>query len=195
MNEYQEFAEPYLIGIGVRFRPEAWRDSYNARDKAVKKYAWAIPNDEAIAECVKFSPLIEIGAGLGYWAKLISEAGGDIIAFDAWVMRSGPCFKRNKITKQEGLWFDVEYGNEHWVKDHPDRTLFLCWPPYNTSMALNCLTHYRGNDLIYVGESWGGCCGCEEFGDKLKNEWKVVKNITIPQWDGLHDFFCVYERK
>jgi hypothetical protein len=45
-------------------------------------YAWAIPNPEAIATLVQHSPLIEIGAGRGYWAALAAAEGADILAFD-----------------------------------------------------------------------------------------------------------------
>src|SRR3954447_23075729 len=44
------------------------------------KYAWAVPNEEAIDVLVEHSPLIEVGAGRGYWARLAAEAGADIIA-------------------------------------------------------------------------------------------------------------------
>ena len=51
-------------------------------EKYTQKYAWAIPNDDALMEIAKCTPLIEIGAGTGYWAWLLRQLGVDILAFD-----------------------------------------------------------------------------------------------------------------
>ena len=49
-----------------------------------KKYAWAIPDERALQILASFSPLIEIGAGRGYWARLLRDQGVDILAFDKY---------------------------------------------------------------------------------------------------------------
>ena len=49
-----------------------------------KKYAWAIPDERALHILARFSPLIELGAGRGYWARLLRDRGVDIIAFDKY---------------------------------------------------------------------------------------------------------------
>ena len=38
---------------------------FQERDRLVVKYAWAIPNDEAIKTLVEHSPIVEIGCGTG----------------------------------------------------------------------------------------------------------------------------------
>jgi hypothetical protein len=35
----------------------------------VKQYAWAVPDDKALNILREFSPLVEVGAGKGYWAR------------------------------------------------------------------------------------------------------------------------------
>ena len=52
------------------------------RHDLTRQFSFAIPNEETLKEIIKYSPLIEIGAGNGYWAYLIDKFGGDIIAFD-----------------------------------------------------------------------------------------------------------------
>lgn len=54
-----------------------------ARDRLVARYSWAIPNAAALRALAAAAPLIEIGAGNGYWAYLLRQLGVDILAFDA----------------------------------------------------------------------------------------------------------------
>lgn len=153
--------------------------SYDERHKLVEKYAWAIPNQEAIECIVKHSPVIELGAGTGYWAKLVKEAGGDINAYD---------------TKPRGpnvvAWYDPkELGN------FDNLTLFLCWPPYATSMAFNYLSSFKGKKVIYIGEGNGGCTADDSFHELLESDFEEIEMIEIPQWYGMHDYLSVWSRK
>lgn len=169
--------------------PNGW-NSFHFRTDFVREYAWAIPNQTAIREIVKHSPLIEIGAGTGYWAKLISEAGGNIIAFD----KKPPSSNKNEY-RHTKMYFNVQRGRWSKIKKHPDRTLFLCWPPYKTRMASDCLKTYKGNSFIFIGESWGGCNGDDEFWDIVNSNWEMLNSVDIPKWSGMHDYLMVFKRK
>jgi hypothetical protein len=50
-----------------------------------RKYSWAIPDERALNILGKFAPLIEIGAGSGFWARLLRDRGFDILAFDKYI--------------------------------------------------------------------------------------------------------------
>jgi methylase of polypeptide subunit release factors len=53
------------------------------RDSLVKKYSWAIPDTKALGSIVSLGkPIIEMGCGTGYWARLLHDKGADIIAYD-----------------------------------------------------------------------------------------------------------------
>jgi hypothetical protein len=42
-------------------------DLFSAEDEqAMEQYAWAIPDDRALAICQAFAPIVEMGAGAGY---------------------------------------------------------------------------------------------------------------------------------
>jgi len=78
-----KIANPYL----EEFEQGKYNDLYHCvgskeRFALTKHYSWAIPNQEAIDYLVSQSPIIEMGAGTGYWSKLISDSGGEVIAFD-----------------------------------------------------------------------------------------------------------------
>ena len=41
---------------------------WDARKDAVQQYAWAVPTEEALDVLSEHAPLVEVGAGSGYWA-------------------------------------------------------------------------------------------------------------------------------
>lgn len=163
--------------------------SFSNRNKLVSKYAWAIPNEEALQVLVDYSPIIEIGAGTGYWAYLAKNMGANIICYDNFL-------GDENHYKHFVTWVDVYKGNEKILKKHKNehRTLFLCWPPYGDKMAFNCVKFFEGDTIIYIGEGVDGCNGDENYHNHLFNYWKVEKTVGIPQWWGLHDLLTVYKR-
>jgi hypothetical protein len=185
MNEYlKEFHESDVDSWGLR--------SYQARKCCIEKYGFAIPTPRVIEKIASYGRIIEVGAGTGYWAKLISEAGGDIIALDKAPVETGE--NRYKFRQS---WFPVQKGGPHDLRCHADRVLFLCWPSYSTPFGAECLREYQGDTFLYVGEGPGGCCGDEDFWELLDKEWEgsCDSYISIPQWESIHDFFTAYRRK
>ena len=165
---------------------DVFASSFSTRRELVVKYAWAVPDDEAISILLKHSPLVEICAGTGYWAKLVLESGGDILPFDI----SPP----GKIKNEFGhfhQWTSIGQADETIVSKFPSRTLFICWPPMS-DVVESALLNYDGNTVIYVGEPEGGCTG---WSDELNTDWTPSEEYIIPQWDGVHDVLIVYKRK
>jgi hypothetical protein len=167
---------------------------FAARDYACGHWAWAVPNEEAIAMLVRHSPIVEIGAGTGYWARLAAQAGADIVAYDSRVGQKGRRTRRGTCWVAKcGAYFPVRRGGSYMVRYHRRRTLFLCWPPYKSRMAEKALAGYQGRKVIYIGEN-GGCTASDEFHAMLEREWEMVDVIRIPQWHGIHDRMEVYQR-
>lgn len=156
---------------------------FESRRRLRLKYAFAIPNDDALRKIAKYSPIVEIGAGKGYWANLLSLRGVDIVAYDNW---------KNLKRKR---WFDVQYSDESVVKQHGDRTLFLCWPPNDNEMAFNALKQYTGETVIYIGEEKDGCTGTNSFFKFLKKNFNEKEKIEIPKWPQMHDSMTIFKRK
>jgi len=170
---------------------DKFRALYEGRRRLCAKYSWAIPNDEAISECVVRSPLVEMGAGTGYWARLIKEAGGDIVAYDMQPVRYLNYYHRT--VEFTPTFFNVKKGLPTQLRKYKGRTLLLCWPPYNDYMAFESILHYKGDTLIFIGEEYG-CTGDSLFFDILRRNWKCVKHVRIPTWEGIHDMLYVYKR-
>ncbi|TYZ66714.1 hypothetical protein PybrP1_000853 [[Pythium] brassicae (nom. inval.)] len=59
---------------------------YAALDVSVAmKYSWAIPDERALRIIKHYGPIVEMGAGNGYWGKLLQLRGVDIICYDLHV--------------------------------------------------------------------------------------------------------------
>lgn len=181
---------PYLQRcMQLNSERKEWFQISDAREAMVKDYAWAIPNDAAIKLLVEYSPIVELGAGSGYWAHLVSKNGGDIVAYDKHPVGS----KKADYTFNQ-KWFDVQVGHVVSIKKHSSRTLFLCWPPYADDFALRCLRAYQGEFLISVDECLGGCVADEGYFEELEANWTLVKEIKIPTWRGIEDSMTLYQR-
>lgn len=161
------------------------------RTDMCKTYSWAIPTEEALQVLVEFSPIVEMGAGTGYWAALATDRGADVLAFDL----HPPPSEANHWHRETKMWFPVSRGGVPRVRIHTKRTLFLCWPPYASDFADRCLRSYRGQHVIYVGEGFDGCTGDDRFHWRLEREWSLIREVDIPQWWGIHDRMYVYRRK
>jgi hypothetical protein len=104
-----------------------------------------MPPRAEIQTLVEHSPIVEIGAGTGYWARLATEAGADIVAYDS----RPPVAGRKKVVawaEETGTYFPVRRGGPGMVRFHQDRTLFLCWPPHGHDMAIDSLRRYEGGN-------------------------------------------------
>lgn len=173
------------------FDPRYFRD-YELRERYCKINSWAVPCSAAIARILDLGPIVEMGAGTGYWAKWITECGGDIVAYDEKPHRG------NHWCDPSAKHFKVKKGSFEKLSDYSNRTrtLFLCWPPYDTSFAADCLKAYRGDTLVFVGEGSGGCTGDDAFFNMLDGKSWVEsgETVRIPQWYGIHDYLFVYRR-
>lgn len=192
----KKLTNPYLQQFNSLVTPEVkanWsieRDVqlHQKRVDLTKEYSFAIPNRKAIRAIADMSPVVEIGAGTGYWASLVAQAGGRIEAFDRALVRNGYKFKTHHHPVKEGTETVLDNYDQAW-------TLLLCWPCYNEPFAFNALSRFRGDNLVYVGEWAGGCCGCDLFHDMLNTCWEIINEIDIPQWPFIRDRMYIYRRK
>ena len=145
-------------------------------------WSCAVPSPNIIEEILPFSPLVEVGAGNGYWANLINQAGGEITAFD------------------EGIDYQAKYFEVRNIKDadyslFQNHTLLLIWPSDGLDWAYELLKNYEWNRLIYIGEGRSGRMACSRFFDILDKEYVLEKRIPMRRYPGWSDSFHVYIRK
>jgi hypothetical protein len=160
--------------------PERMRE---VRRRLVWAFSWAIPSQEAIRAVAAHGPLIEIGAGTGYWAWLLGQAGADVLAYD-------------RAVDAPPHWTLVERGGAERVSEHSGRTLLLCWPPMDDPMAAMCLERYRGERVISVGERGEGArTGDARFRELLAQGFIEEQGVELPRWPGYRDEVVVYRRR
>ncbi len=175
-------------------------------------FAWAIPDGPALALVTQYSPLLECGAGTGYWAALLARHGADVLASD--VAPPGRTAPRGRPTGPASAavaanpfhgahrpWTEVEQLDAaRAVRAHPGRVLLLCWPPYDDdSASYAALRAYRGDVLLYVGDISGpdgmpGATGTARFHRELALNWTPTEWAALPNWPGLADRLVVYRR-
>ena len=96
--------------------------TYQLRNDLASQYAWAVPTPEALQIIAKYQPLIEMGAGTGYWAYLLQQIGVDIEAYDIFPYSNRWCKRK---------WFNIKMGVPKILRwQSYKKNLFLCWPPY-----------------------------------------------------------------
>lgn len=166
------------------------------RDQMVREFSWAIASPDALDFVAEHAPpagLVEIGAGTGYWAYLLSQRGVSVRAYDTHPPSQDR--QENHWHGNTSQWHPVRRSSSYVAKKHPQRALFLCWPPYNTPMASLALSFYQqagGTRLIYIGESESGCTGDQDFHQMLDG-LELAASHAVPQWSGVHDWIQVYD--
>ena len=193
-------------------RGELWESLVEDGDALRKEYAWAIPDERALAVVTAYGPIVEVGAGKGYWAALLQARGVDVLAYDA---KPAP-----------DAFADVRLGGPSAVSRHKDRALFLCYPDDDVradlsdddeeeddddeeeapSLALDCLRAYRGDTVVVVGESlvgggsllraaapWGRSCD-SLFQVELAATFHCLLVAALPRWPFSTDCVQVWRR-
>jgi hypothetical protein len=152
----------------------------SVRKKLIWAYSWAVPSLEAILAIAELSPIVELGAGSGYWAWLLRQAGAEVIALD-------------QNAEAPPHWTAVQSGNAGQLSAYGKRNLFLCWPSYQEPMAAEALIASTGGWIAYVGEM-NGRTADEEFHRLLKQNFALRREIEIPCWPGFRDRLYIFEK-
>jgi hypothetical protein len=113
-----------------------------------QRYSYVLPDDRSLAALASLGPLVEVGAGTGYWACRLRARGVDIVAIDD----APPDGERtNRYHARTATWTEVLAGDHTELMRYSDRALFLCWPPLFSRLG-ECLTYYRGALVAVVGD-------------------------------------------
>lgn len=160
-------------------------------------YAYAIPSPETLKWATEFcenSPVVELGAGRGYWAAQLSQCG---ITVDAYDVEPPDTADNVSFTRENGLqttWHAVEdLGSFNEAdRDWSSTVLFLCWPPgWGDRMASAALDRFEkagGRKLLFIGEPKGGKTGDDEFFDSLSANWEATtEDSQFVSWWNLND--------
>lgn len=171
--------------------PSGYLSHHDVRDAATMVWSFAIPTADALDVIASAAPVVEVGAGTGYWARLLRDRGVDVVAYDDF----GESY--HKWFPGMDPWTEVERADAAIAAArHPDRTLLMVWPPM-TDMAARAFTAYAkagGKRMVYVGEERSGCTASSDFWHALATSgWHETARVDLPQWPGIHDYLTAYE--
>lgn len=158
--------------------------------------SWSIATAEVakqISDIVKGMNIHGIYSGSGLWEKLIScYHDKPVVATDIKGNNVKQLRFRNIIESKASDSIDM-------IDDVPNTCLFMSWPTYQCEDVTEAVTKYRkkgGKKIIFIGEGYGDCTGCDSLWEEEFNEhWDEEEYIMIPQWDGLHDYVQIYVLK
>ena len=163
---------------------------YALRRPAIRNVGFALICAEIIEHLRPLAPLVEIGAGSGFWTATLKAAGLDVIGTD-------PCGDdyATAIVHAEHAELQRLTGVEA-VRAYPDRNVLCVWPSLGDAWcreAVAAMAHDR--TLALVGE-WNGCTADEALFEMLSADpWEEIGGFTLPQWPGIHDRLTLHRRK
>jgi hypothetical protein len=163
------------------------------RRELASLFSWAIPTEQALDTLARYAPLVECGAGMGYWTALLQSRGVDAIAYD--LVPPGAKQRNQYHRARRRPWTEIRRGSSvDAARQHRDRALVLCWPPYDDDNAsYAALRAYRGDMVVYIGER-EGATGSVRFHRELKRNWTIAEELELPHWPRLSDRLMVYRR-
>lgn len=165
---------------------ESMMSLHRQRDYFIGEFGFAIACLEALAAIIAGGPLVEIGAGTGYWSRLIFALGGDVVASDT--------FADNYLGWAHGAYFPMlRMAGKTAVRRHPERNVLCVWPSLGATWFRQALKAMRvGRRLFYVEED----CTADDSARGLLADFFVEEDsIRIPCWPGMHDRLTIYRKR
>ncbi|KAK9904746.1 hypothetical protein WJX75_001738 [Coccomyxa subellipsoidea] len=164
-----------------------WRQS----GRECHLYAYAPYTREAMDALAERAPLVEVGAGLGYWAAALRARRVPVLALDSHPPGG---VASNSYHGRIPAFTKVAQGGSKAAAAASERhTLFLCYPPPASSMAADCLRSFRGQCVCVVGE-WLGDTGDESFAAALLADWTLIRRVPLPNWTDTAHELTIWQR-
>lgn len=173
--------------------PEVFDYRGELRRKFIDKFGFTIPTPEAIEALRPYAPLLEVGAGSGYWSYELRKAGIDVVATDPGTGNYSPDGDRQGHWSDH--WTDVEVLTaEAAIAKYPERNLLTIWPDIVAPWSGDMLAKFTGKFVCYLGEGNGGFTGTDKFHEILNGQYRDVLTVDVPQFHGLQGRLTMYER-
>lgn len=148
------------------------------RDCGARWLAFVVPNAavlDTLAKEAGETGVVELGAGNGYWAGLLSKQGVRITALDVAPPELAPLGRAEDVLVQRGTADDLARS------DH--KTLLLCMPPPGEEGCCTAaLDHFSGPCVVYVGEWASGMTGTRAFHAALLQRFELALHVPLPCW-------------
>jgi hypothetical protein len=153
-----------------------------------ERFAYSVLSPETLEALAEHAPFVELGAGNGYNAWLLQQAGLEVIPLEAFPIEEGSNWFFNTRfglpTRSGRSWTRVLKGDSDSLRDYVNYSLLLCWPP-RTNMALASLSHFAGNKLVFIGDK--KTCANSSFYTRLTEGWHAIYAARTNTWIPCQD--------
>jgi hypothetical protein len=162
-----------------------------ARKAFIREWGFSIPCAEAVDALRQLGPLVEVGAGTGYWSALLRNAGLDVIATDIQADGDiGYGFRPARHAPVEAL------GAVEAVERYPTRSVLCSWPTEGAAWALDAARSVApGLCFALIGDKPDGVTATPELYAYLADCFSLVHEVQIPQFPQVHDSMAIYHRR
>jgi hypothetical protein len=184
-----------------------------ARDVYNKHFGYSIPTRDGISEIIKFignDCVLEIGAGLGVWTKLLQLNNVEAYAIDDYSEYFG-FYENTTLCNVEKLDFKKAIS-----KYNKCDVLMVSWLRDYAEICTDTMNYFKGDKIIFIGEyhperkvgETRYLMNCNEFDQALRDNFNLIKQIRIYSWiysipmvhldeisENMGEFITLFERK
>lgn len=195
-NPYWELLRHYPSindGLWHGITPHGYAEGLGlSRNRFTATYAWSIPTPGNIAwitELLDDRGVVEVGAGNGYWAWQLQQAGVDVIAYE-------PQKPEDNHYVSVQPYVPLLCDDATAAARHGEQALFMSWPDWGGAWPEEALRAYEGDLVIYAGEGEGGACGDDKFFGMLAADWELIGHSPHHRtWWGVNCRLVAYRRQ
>lgn len=166
----RHFREQPFDGSGHLFNLRQGREKY------LEEFGCVRINSTAIEAIKRLNmPVVEMGAGLGQWAKALKNEGVTVTAIDS--KKDLPLVYAPEV-------FPVEEGTERALlgERFKNHALLLVCP--TGTLALQSVENHQSQIVVYVGEGRRGHHGTRQFFDLMERDFELLQCIDdLPVFD------------
>lgn len=153
--------------------------------RVLARYSEAVATADAVRRLAALGPIVEVGAGGGYWARLIRDVGGDVIATDADGDWYGDVVPWIEVQRLEAVTA---------VQQHPERVVLSCWPPRPYGYMTHVLEAALQSTVALVTDGRNGRVDQDPLYARLDSSWTLAETIDLPRWPGRFDSLMLWVR-
>ncbi len=169
--------------------------NFQYREKYIKKFGFVLWNETILNDLSNFlenKSVLEVGAGSGFLSSELLKRNVEITASDVQVTHNSYGFKKFYCNVIESSAINMMN------KDIFD-VIIMSWPNYESNFAYDVANNLKENQqLVYIGEGYGGCTANDNFFDFVEEKFQKVKhdlNKNFTNWSGIHDKISVFQLK